>query len=382
MHFVNFRPPFYFEHMRTNQIIRAFLNLRRLALLAFLLFFFLQLCGNPKNPALIPMPQKVVWNESNFKKDGKKQRILERIVFKIPEAIINQDEAYMLKVNSDSVVLTATTKMGLFRGRQTLRQLTFVKNGVEFIAGCSIVDWPAFRVRGFMQDVGRNYMSVRLLKEQIDVMASYKLNVFHFHVTDNPGWRLESKLYPQLSSASSMSRWPGKFYTQKEFAELVDYCNERYITLIPELDVPGHCQAFRKAFALDSMRDPRVQNILTGLIDELCNLVPKEKMPWIHLGTDEVGRAFERPAPGLIEALMERVRSHQREVIVWRPGQTIASDHSSITQLWSSGGRAKEGHRFIDSRLNYLNHLDPLAGVAQLYFDRICNAPQGDSLKL
>jgi hypothetical protein len=69
-------------------------------------------------------------------------------------------------------------------------------------------------------------------------------------------------------------------------------------------------------------------------------------------------------------------------VIVWRPGQQIASDHSSITQLWSSGGRAKEGHPFIDSRLNYLNHLDPLAGVAQLYFDRICNAPQGDSLKL
>ena len=109
--------------MKTNQIIRAFLNLRRLALFAFILFFSLQLSGNPKNPALIPMPQKVVWNESNFKKDGKKQRILERIVFKIPEAIINQDEAYMLKVNSDSVVLTATTKMGLFRGVRRLGNL-------------------------------------------------------------------------------------------------------------------------------------------------------------------------------------------------------------------------------------------------------------------
>lgn len=368
--------------MKSNQIINAFRNFKRLALFVSLSFIFLQSNAQTKFPALIPMPQNVAWHDSNFKKNGNKQRIVEKIVAGIPEAIVNQDEAYRLKVNADSVVLTATTKIGIFRGRQTIRQLTFIKNGAEYIAGCSIVDWPAFRVRGFMQDVGRNYMSVRLLKEQIDVMAAYKFNVFHFHVTDNPGWRLESKLYPQLSNASSMSRWPGKYYTQKEFSELVDYCNERYITLIPELDVPGHCQAFRKAFALDSMRNPRVQNILTGLIDELCNLVPKEKMPWIHLGTDEVGRAYERPAPGLIAALMERVRSHQREVIVWRPGQQIASDQSSITQLWSANGRSKEGHRFIDSRLNYLNHLDPLTGIPQLYFDRICNAPQGDSLKL
>lgn len=368
--------------MKTNQIINAFWNFKRLALFVSVTFIFLQLNAQTEFPALIPMPQNIAWHDSHFKKNGNKQRIVEKIIARISEAVVNQDEAYRLQINSDSVVLTATTKMGLFRGQQTLRQLTFIKNGEECIAGCSIIDWPAFRVRGFMQDVGRNYMSMRLLKEQIDVMAAYKLNVFHFHMTDNPGWRLESKLYPQLSGASSMSRWPGKFYTQKEFTELVDYCNERYIILIPEFDIPGHCQAFRKAFALDSMSDPRVKNILTGLIDELCNLVPKEKMPWIHLGTDEVGRAYERPAPGLIQALMERVRFHQREVIVWRPGQQIASDHSSITQLWSSGGRAKEGHRFIDSRLNYLNHLDPLAGVAQLYFDRICYAPQGDSLRL
>ncbi|MEI7421019.1 MAG: family 20 glycosylhydrolase [Prolixibacteraceae bacterium] len=368
--------------MKTNEIIHPFPNFKKLAFLAFITLLFLQLSGKQKFPALIPMPQKVIWKDSNFKKECNKQRIIEKIVGKIPEAILHQDEAYRLQVNADSVVLTATTKMGLFRGRQTISQLTFLKNGEEYIAGCTIIDWPAFRVRGFMQDVGRNFMSVRLLKEQIDVMTAYKFNVFHFHVTDNPGWRLESKVYPQLSKATSMSRWPGKFYTQKEFTELVDYCNERYITLIPEFDVPGHCEAFRKAFALDSMRDPRVKNILIGLIDELCSLVPKEKMPWIHLGTDEVGRNYERPAPGMIEALMERVRSHQREVIVWRPGQQIASDHSSITQLWSSGGRAKEGHPFIDSRLNYLNHLDPLAGVAQLYFDRICNASHGDSLKL
>ncbi|MDP3434610.1 MAG: family 20 glycosylhydrolase [Bacteroidota bacterium] len=333
-------------------------------------------------PALIPMPQKVAWNKQHFKIEGNKSRMVQRIVPNFPEVPTNQDEAYILKVNADSVILQAKTPKGLFRGQQTIKQLTFSENGKQFVAGCEITDWPAFQIRGFMQDVGRNFQSLPMLKEQIDVMAAYKFNVFHLHLTDNPGWRLESKKYPQLSAASSMSRNPGKYYSQEEFLELVNYCGERYITLIPEFDIPGHCEAFRKAFALDSMSDVRVKPILIDLIKELCNLVPKEKMPFIHLGTDEVWHKHERPADGLLEAVIERVKSHQREVIVWSPGQHIENDNTSITQLWSSAGKPKEDHRYIDSRLNYLNHLDPFAGVAQLYFDRICGAAHGDSMRL
>ncbi len=333
-------------------------------------------------PALIPMPQKITWNKQNFIVDGNELRMVQRIVVNLPEVPINQEEAYILKVDADSVILTAKTPKGLFRGQQTIQQLTFNEGGKQFIAGCEITDWPAFQIRGFMQDVGRNFMSLPVLKEQIDVMAAYKFNTFHFHVTDNPGWRLESKKYPQLSEASSNTRWPGKYYTQEDFLELVNYCDDRFITLIPEFDIPGHCEAFRKAFAIDSMSDPRVKPILLDLIDELCALVPAEKMPFIHLGTDEVWSKKERPAGGLLDAVVERVKSHNREVIVWRPGQQIDSDKTSITQLWSSNGKPKDGHRYIDSRLNYLNHLDPLAGVAQLYFDRICGAAQGDSLRL
>ncbi|MBW8334681.1 MAG: beta-N-acetylhexosaminidase [Prolixibacteraceae bacterium] len=333
-------------------------------------------------PALIPMPQKIVWNKQNFNIEGNESRIIQRIVANLPEVPINQDEAYILKVNADSVILQAKTPTGLFRGQQTINQLTFTEGGKQFVAGCGITDWPAFQIRGFMQDVGRNFMSLPMLKEQIDVMAAYKFNTFHFHVTDNPGWRLESKKYPQLSEASSNTRWPGKYYSQEDFLELVNYCNERYITLIPEFDIPGHSEAFRKAFALDSMSDPRVKPILLDLIDELCNLVPKEKMPFIHLGTDEVWHSYERPEFGLLDAAVAQVKKNGREVIVWRPGQQIDSDKTSITQLWSSNGKPKDGHRYIDSRLNYLNHLDPLAGVAQLYFDRICGAAQGDSMRL
>jgi hypothetical protein len=333
-------------------------------------------------PALIPMPQKIVWNKQNFKIEGNESRIIRRIVAQLPEVRINQDEAYILKVDADSVILQAKTPKGLFRGQQTINQLTFTENGKQFVAGCEITDWPAFQIRGFMQDVGRNFQSLPMLKEQIDVMAAYKFNTFHLHLTDNQGWRLESKKYPQLNAAFAMSRWPGKYYSQEDFLELINYCSERYITLVPEFDIPGHCEAFRRAFAIDSMSDVRVKPILLDLIDELCQLVPKEKMPYIHLGTDEVWAKRERPADGLLEAVVERVKSHNREVIVWRPGQQIDSDKTSITQLWSSAGKPKEGHRYLDSRLNYLNHLDPLAGVAQLYFDRICGAAYGDSMRL
>lgn len=333
-------------------------------------------------PALIPMPQKIIWNNQFFKVEGNESRMVRRIVPSLPEVPLNKDEAYILKIDADSVVLLAETAKGLFHGQQTIRQLTINKNGQQFLSGCTIVDWPAFQIRGFMQDVGRNFMSVPMLKEQIDVMAAYKFNVFHLHLTDNPGWRLESKKYPQLNAAFAMTRRPGKYYSQDEFLELVNYCNDRYITLIPEFDIPGHCEAFRRAFALDSMSDPRVKPILLDLIDELCSLVPKEKMPLIHLGTDEVWAKKERPAAGLLDALVERVKQHDRELIVWRPGQQIDTDKTSITQLWSSNGKPKEGHRYLDSRLNYLNHLDPLAGVVQLYFDRICGASQGDSMRL
>jgi hypothetical protein len=356
-----------------------------LILLLFILLFLQNIPVEAKpgnHPALIPMPQKITWNGQRLKLDKNHSRIVRRITSTLPVVPMNSDEAYTLHINADSAVLTAKTEMGLFRGLQTLRQLTYSEKGGQFVAGCDITDWPAFKIRGFMQDVGRNFMSLPLLKEQIEVMASYKYNVFHLHVTDNPGWRLESKKYPQLTSASSMSRWPGKFYSQDDFLSLVNYCSDRYITLVPEFDIPGHCTAFRKAFALDSMSDPRVKQILSDLIDELCTLVPKDKMPYLHLGTDEVWQKHERPAPDLLEALIKQVKSHGREVIVWRPGQQIDSDQTSITQLWSAIGHPKKDHPYLDSRLNYLNHLDPLAGVAQLYFDRICNSEHGDSRAL
>ncbi len=363
-----------------NRGWRQFIKLNLLIL--SVLFFFACKKQHIEKPALIPMPQKLEWNGEVFKMTDSSACFVQHIVPRIAEVPFHQQEAYRLHITADSVILEATTAKGLYWGQQTIRQIKQTINGKKVLQGCEIIDWPAFSVRGFMQDVGRNYQSIQMLKEQIDVLSAYKMNTFHLHLTDNPGWRLESKIYSQLKNPETMSRWPGKYYSQEQFVELSNYCAGKNITLIPEFDVPGHSQAFREAFELDSMSDPSVRAILLGLIDELCSLLPPEQMPFIHIGTDEVWHAYEKPDPQLLSDLIDRIQSHGREVIVWRPGIEIQRDTVSITQLWSSNGHPKPGHRFLDSRLNYLNHLDPLAGVTQLFFERIGGAAHGDSIRL
>lgn len=289
-------------------------------------------------------------------------------------------EAYQLRIDS-MITLRASTVKGAFYGIQTLKQIFRKKESVGVFPEINISDWPAFKIRGFMHDTGRNFQSVELLKEQIEVLAQYKMNVFHWHLTDNPGWRLESKLYPELQSDQAFTRKKGKFYTQEDFKDILAFCKERHITLIPEFDIPGHTAAFRKAFGIETMKDKNVLPILLNLFDELCGLADENEMPYIHIGTDEVRNREEYVSDDFILKIMGRVNRHKREVIVWKEGITIAEDSTSINQLWAQF-EGREGHRFIDSRSNYINHLDPFAGMARLYFQQPCRQPKGDELAL
>ena len=150
-----------------------------------------------------------------------------------------KEEAYSLRVTSGGALITAMDTRGFYYGMKTLEQLLLRRGGTTTIAACDIVDWPDFEIRGFMNDVGRNYMPLPLIARELDSMAQLKLNVYHFHFTENPGWRLESKIYPELNDSRNYTRMPGKFYTQKEFKQLVEYCRLRNILLIPEMDMPG-----------------------------------------------------------------------------------------------------------------------------------------------
>jgi hypothetical protein len=350
-------------------------------------------------PALVPQPQEVYYNEgtvtfksmtvvnsNDFVEECKtlaKYFRLEKEAFrlKLTRSEVsnphNYKGAYELTVNAE-VEIKAADKEGFFYGIQTLRQLVQERDGQYVVPQCNIKDWPAFKVRGFMHDVGRNFMSMDLLKQNIEILANYKYNVFHFHVTENPGWRLESKVYPQLQDSSTFTRKPGQYYSQKDFKELIRFCSERHITLIPEFDIPGHSAAFRKAFKLKSMNEPKVQSILVNLINELCRLAPAEVMPYIHLGTDEVRHKEEKVKKGFLDPVVKAVYDNGREVIGWHPGMDEVGGKQSIKQLWTGMVSPLKGHRYIDSRANYINHIDPLAALYRFAYQQPCRKKYGD----
>src|SRR5690606_36385990 len=152
-------------------------------------------------------------------------------------------------------------------GVQTLRQFDLSNKQVQFVR---IQDEPAFSWRAFLLDVGRNYQPLSMLKEQIDVLAQYKLNVLHFHFTEDIAWRLASKKYPGLTDASIMTRWAGGVYTEKELKELIEYCQQRQIMLLPEIDLPGHSAAFPCVCGADQQPESGMMYI-TDLLPEFAD---------------------------------------------------------------------------------------------------------------
>lgn len=309
---------------------------------------------------------------------GKNGLTIKFIQYEFPE--YDSDEVYSLKIDNE-ITITARNAKGAFYAIQTLKQLLRLGLNSGVLPKISITDWPAFKIRGLMHDTGRNFQSLAQLKEQIEVLALYKYNAFHWHLTDNPAWRLESKLYPELQSDNATTRGKGDFYSQEDFKEIVAFAAARHITVIPEFDIPGHTDAFRKALGFETMRDKKVKPVLLNLFKELISLTDAKTTPFIHIGTDEVRNNYENIDNELILSIMNLLKKHNREVIVWEEGITITADTTSIGQLWAQHP-PREGHRFIDSRANYVNHLDPFTGMGRLFFQQPTRQKSGDKIAL
>ena len=199
------------------------------------------------------------------------------------------NEGYKLDVKADAISITAASKTGVIRAAQTLMQLAAATGGTA-IPGVSITDYPAFKLRGFMHDVGRSFISFDELKHEIDLLSRFKVNVFHWHLTDNQGFRFESKQYPQLNKASAMTRFEGQYYTQAQCTELEAYAAERGITIIPEIDMPGHSTTFTNTMGY-TMSSTQGRAALKKLLTELAAAFPLA--PYIHMGADEAGTTAE-----------------------------------------------------------------------------------------
>ena len=291
-----------------------------------------------------------------------------RLVPSVVGAQMNQEEAYRLVVSSKGIEVEATTEQGVYWAMQTLRQLEQKKGSFK---ACEIVDWPAFKVRGFMQDVGRSFLPIEELKREVEILSRYKINVFHWHLTENQAWRLESKIFPMLNDSVNMTRIKGKYYTLDEAKDLVDFCKKHQVLLIPEIDMPGHSAAFVRTFRHD-MQSPEGMKILKMLVDEVCETFD---VPYLHIGTDEVDFWNKSFVPEMVSY----IRAKGKQVISWNPGWNYKPGEVDMMQMWSFRGAVTPGIPHIDSKFHYTNHFDTFADLVALYNSRVYDRPQGDA---
>src|SRR5947209_7588012 len=213
---------------------------------------------------------------------------------------VNEDEAYALDVTDKQAVLKAATAVGALRGLETFLQLLEGDHSGYYIPAVSIQDRPRFPWRGLLIDSGRHFEPVEVIKRNLDGMAAVKLNVLHWHLSEDQGFRVESKRYPKLHQLGS----DGLYYTQDQAREIIAYARDRGIRVMPEFDMPGHATSWlvaypefgsapgpytieRKAGIFDPAFDPTREELyrfLDGFFTEMAGLFVDD---YIHIGGDE-----------------------------------------------------------------------------------------------
>jgi hexosaminidase len=213
---------------------------------------------------------------------------------------VGMDESYELNVDAAKITLTAQTDIGVLRGLETFLQLLSNDEEGYYIPAIEIKDAPRFKWRGLMLDVSRHFMPVDVIKRNLDAMAAVKMNVMHWHLADDQGFRVESKVFPQLQEKGS----DGLYFTQEQIKDVIKYADERGIRVYPEFDIPGHATAWFAAFpqyasapgpykiernwgVFDPTFDPTNDSVyifLDKLFGEISALFPDE---YFHIGGDE-----------------------------------------------------------------------------------------------
>lgn len=290
-------------------------------------------------------------------------------------------EGYELSVTPDSVVIRAPQQAGLFYGVQTFLQLlppeifsTNLVTKADWQAPCvQIEDWPRFAWRGMMLDVSRHFYSKEFVERYLDEMAMHKLNIFHWHLVDDQGWRLEIKKYPKLTSVGAWRKQPGYMedngiyggsYTQADIREVVAYASARHITIVPEIEIPGHSQAALAAYpelscsdepgyvgyfnefpALPATRppphscnvfcasNPKTLEFLEDVLTETMDLFPGK---YIHIGGDEVDSNYWEQCEQC-RALMKSegmTNYHQLQAWLTRKVERFLNDHNRQLIGW------------------------------------------------
>lgn len=318
---------------------------------------------------IIPMPKEFVLNEDKL------YNINDVTVLETSDNLLypqNKDE-YYIKIEKGNVVIEGNEIWAM----QTLKQLA---DSLDRVPDVVIHDWSVYPFRGFMHDTGRNFQTIEMLKETIDLMSLYKINYFHWHLTDNPAWRIECKVYPQLNDPQYQrpGRDCGKFYTYDEIRELIAYAKERGITVMPEIDMPGHSAYFRSAFGF-SMDSEEGMKVLEKCIEEFCEEIPVSMCPYLHIGSDEVYIADPK---GFMRFTENLCKKYNRVAVAWDPG--LPSDSTTVRQIWntaagSNAASTKKGGRYLDSFMGYLNYYDPIYFTNKVFLHKACAQDVADT---
>ena len=205
------------------------------------------------------------------------------------QLVLREDESYTLKVDNKRITLEAVTDIGAMRGLETLLQTLRQAQGNYYFPGIIVEDEPRFPWRGLMIDVSRHFQPIDVIKRNIDAMAAVKMNVLHLHLVDDHGFRVESKVYPQLHEKASN----GEYFTQIEIKEIVRYAGDRGIRVVPEFDVPGHASAFLVAFPeLASAPGPYYLQTRSGIFDPTLNPIKEETYEMLNNLFSEMAALF------------------------------------------------------------------------------------------
>ncbi|MBX7187146.1 MAG: beta-N-acetylhexosaminidase [Vicinamibacteria bacterium] len=315
------------------------------------------------------------------------------------------EEAYDLSVASTGVSLKASSPAGLFYGVQTLRQILppilehdAARPRPIAIPPVRITDRPRFAWRGAMLDVARHFFGVEDVKRYLDLLALHKMNRLHLHLSDDQGWRIEIKSWPNLTAMGARSEVGGTvggFYTQEQYKEIVAYARERFIDIVPEIDMPGHTNAalssypelncdgvapppytdIKVGFSCLCVSDERTYGFIDDVVREISALTPG---PFFHAGGDEVKKLTDADYAQFINRVQDIVERHGKRLIGWDEVALAALHPASVIQHWrpgtALGAAAAKGSKLIMSPANraYLDmQYDPASFLGLFWAGRI-----------
>ncbi len=333
---------------------------------------------DPVEPVpLIPLPAKVAWGDGHLLIPDAGAPPSSAVSISSGAEELG-DEGYKLDISQDGIQIVAAGDAGVFYAKQTLAQLggapDQVGAGAQRLPFVSITDSPRFEWRGYMLDVSRHFFDIGVVKKQIDVLSSYKVNRLHLHLTDDQGWRIEIPSMPGLTelgaSIDFSGEGPGGFFTTEQYQQIVDYAAAHFMTLVPEIDVPGHTNAALASYG--NLNDDGVPTQLEGVVPfgqsalsmqasgspkflsevftELARMTPG---PYIHIGGDEALSLDHDEYSELVALAADAVVASGKTSVAWEEAATAAVPESLIAQYWNNTDvahqAARSGHQLIVS---------------------------------